>query len=90
MPGLSNWKLLSNYQATFNLEKVNLLSNPNVNPKNGVAYEKMCKSNNSQNFLNIQEPQWLPSEQAPNLGLTTQIGNFWLTHCYISIFSQSI
>ena len=40
MPGLSNWKLLSNNEATFNLENVNLLSNPNVNPKNGVAYKK--------------------------------------------------
>ena len=29
-------QLLSN----FNLENVNLLSNPNVNPKNGVAYKK--------------------------------------------------
>ena len=38
--GLSKWKLLSNYEATFNLENVNLLSNPNVNPKNRVAYEK--------------------------------------------------
>ena len=35
-------KLLSNSQATFNLENVNLLSNPNVNPKNGVAYKKTC------------------------------------------------
>ena len=37
MPGLSKWKLLSNFQATFNLENVNLLSNPNVNPLNVVA-----------------------------------------------------
>ena len=37
MPGLSKWKLLSNYEATFNLENINLLSNPNVNPKNRVA-----------------------------------------------------
>ena len=29
-------QLLSN----SNLEKVNLLNNPNVNPKNGVAYQK--------------------------------------------------
>ena len=33
------WKLLSNFKATFNLENVNLLSNHNVNPKNGVAYK---------------------------------------------------
>ena len=36
------WKLLSNSKATFNLENVNLLNNPNVNPKNGVAYKKTC------------------------------------------------
>ena len=34
------WKLLSNSYATFNLENVNLLSDPNVNPENGVAYKK--------------------------------------------------
>ena len=34
------WKLVSNYLATLNLENVNLLSKPNVNPKNGVAYKK--------------------------------------------------
>ena len=45
MPGLSNWKLLSNYLATFNLENVNLLSNPNVNLRNGVAYKKTCRLN---------------------------------------------
>ena len=33
---LKFWKL----QATFNLENVNLLSNPNVNPQNGVDYKK--------------------------------------------------
>ena len=33
-------KLLSNSQATFNLENVNWLSNSNVNPKNGVAYKR--------------------------------------------------
>ena len=32
--------MLRNSQATFNLENVNLLSNPNVNPQNGVAYIK--------------------------------------------------
>ena len=37
---LKFWKLLSNSQATFNLENVNLLGNPNVNPKNRVAYKK--------------------------------------------------
>ena len=36
------WKLVSNYLATLNLENVNLLSKPNVNPKNGVAYKKTC------------------------------------------------
>ena len=30
-------KLLSNSYATLNLENVNLLSNPNINPQNGVA-----------------------------------------------------
>ena len=40
MPGLSKWKLLSSSKATFNLENVNLVSNPNVNLKNGVAYKK--------------------------------------------------
>ena len=30
------WKL------TFNFENVNLLSNSDVNPKNGVAYQRMC------------------------------------------------
>ena len=58
MPGLSNWKLLSNYYVTFKLENVNLLSNPDVNPKNGVAFKKMCKSKNS------QKHQWGLSEQA--------------------------
>ena len=30
-------------QATFELENINLLSKPKVNPKNGVAYnKKMC------------------------------------------------
>ena len=32
--------MLSNPQATFNLGNVNLLSNPNINPKDGVAYNK--------------------------------------------------
>ena len=40
MPDLSKWKLLSNSYATFNLETVTLLSNPNINPKNGVTYKK--------------------------------------------------
>ena len=35
---LKFWKLLSNSRATFNLENVNLLSNPNVNLQNGLAY----------------------------------------------------
>ena len=29
-------------KLTFNLENVNLLSDSNVNPKNGVAYQRMC------------------------------------------------
>ena len=33
-------KLLSNSLATFNLENVNLLSNLNINPEDGVAYKK--------------------------------------------------
>ena len=28
IPDLSKWKLLSNYEVTFNIENVNLLSNP--------------------------------------------------------------
>ena len=39
-PGLSKWKLLSNSWATFNLENVNLLSNPTFTFKNGVTYKK--------------------------------------------------
>ena len=39
---LKFWKLLSNPKATFNLEKVNLLGNPNINPKNGVSCKKAC------------------------------------------------
>ena len=39
---LKFWELLSNSFATFSLENVNLLSNPNVNPKNGIAYIKKC------------------------------------------------
>ena len=40
---LKFWKLLSNSAVTFNVENVNLLSNPNVKPENGVAYiKKMC------------------------------------------------
>ena len=37
---LKFWKLLSNSSATFNLEDVSLLSNPNVKSQNGVAYKK--------------------------------------------------
>ena len=35
-------KLLSNSLAPFNLENINLLSNLNINPKNGAAYKKTC------------------------------------------------
>ena len=38
------WWLLSNSYATFNLENLNLLSNPNINSKNGVAYKKFFYS----------------------------------------------
>ena len=34
--------LLSNSLQTFNLENVNLLSNLNINPKNGIAYKETC------------------------------------------------
>ena len=44
MPALSKWKLRSNYLATFNFENVDLLSNPNFNPKNGIAYNKKSVS----------------------------------------------
>ena len=37
---IANELLLS--KATFNLENVSLLTNPNLNPKNGVAYIKKC------------------------------------------------
>ena len=37
---LKFWILLSNSSAAVNLENVNLLSNPNLSPKNGVAYKK--------------------------------------------------
>ena len=39
---LKFWKLLSNSYCPeqLNLENVNLLSNPNVNPKNVATYEK--------------------------------------------------
>ena len=37
---LKFWKLLSNSPATFKLERVNLLSNANVEPENGIAYKK--------------------------------------------------
>ena len=37
---LKFWKLLSNSLATFNLENVNLLSNPNVNPKMELLIKK--------------------------------------------------
>ena len=47
IPGLSNWKLLNNYWATFNLENkqanVNNAKQANVNPKNGVTYKNTCK-----------------------------------------------
>ena len=36
-------KFLSNSYAFFQLENLNFLSNPNVNPKIGVAYKKTCK-----------------------------------------------
>ena len=39
---LKFWKFLSNFLTTFNLQNVNLLSKPNVNPKNGVVYKKTC------------------------------------------------
>ena len=42
---LKFWKFISNSYCpkqllTFNLENVSLLTNPNINPKNGVAYKK--------------------------------------------------
>ena len=37
-------EIASNSKANFNLENVNLLDNANVNPKNGVAYKKPCKT----------------------------------------------
>ena len=40
--GLSKRKVLSNSYATFNIENVNMLGNPNINPMNGVAYIKTC------------------------------------------------
>ena len=43
---LNFWKLLSNSKETFNIENVNLLSNPNPNPKNGVAYKKNVHQGN--------------------------------------------
>ena len=44
-------KLLSNSQATFNLEHINLLSNPKVNPKNGVAYKKRVHNYRFNNYI---------------------------------------
>ena len=44
-------KLLSNSEATFNLENVNLLSNPNDNPQIGVAYKKTCMLLSSRVFF---------------------------------------
>ena len=41
---LKFWKLLCSVQVTFNLENINLLSNPNVDHTNGVANEKTCIS----------------------------------------------
>ena len=91
MPGLSKWKLLSNYSATFNLENINLQSNPNVNPKNQVAYKNKIFQYFTPNSigdllrrsirgLQSRNPTpLLQSSEIPNLGLTAQIGNFWLT-----------
>ena len=45
MPGLSKWKLLSNYYATFSLENINLLSNPSIalTLKIKLLIKKTCK-----------------------------------------------
>ena len=91
MPGLSKRKLLSNYSATFNLGNTNLLSNPNVNPKNQVAYKNKIFQGFTPNSIGdllrrsirgLQRRNPTPllqSSEIPNLGLTAQIGNFWLT-----------
>ena len=70
MTGLSKRKLLSNYWATFNLVNVNLLGNPNVNPKNGAAYKKKNEVPNSQNLQsrspNSAAPKLRNSQFGPN------------------------
>ena len=48
---------LSNSWATFNLENVNLLSNPNVNPKNEVAYKKNRLCENITLFIRVGNPK---------------------------------
>ena len=67
-----------------------MLRNTNVNPKNGVAYEK-CVSPKEPKFSGAlpqtplgpfrASPQTLllQSSEIPNLGLMGQTGNFWLT-----------
>ena len=44
---IANELLLS--EATFNLENVSLLTNPNINPQNCVAYIKKCVCPKKQN-----------------------------------------
>ena len=79
MTGLSKRKLLNNYWATLNLVNVNLLSNPNVNPKNGVAYKNNMKCQIAKIFRAGPQTPLLQSSEIPNLDLTAQIGNFWFT-----------
>ena len=83
MTGLSKRKLLSNYWATFNLVNVNLLGNPNVNPKNGVAYKKNVWVPNSQNFWGLSpEPHWRPSEQVTKFSKTNMFDKLCLLFSY--------
>ena len=90
IPGLSKWKLLSNYLVTFNIENVNLLSNPMltlkmellikifVSPKEPKFSGALLQTPLGPFRVSPQTPL-LQSSEILSLGLTTQTGNFWLT-----------
>ena len=48
-----------NSLGTFNLENVNLLSNPNVNSQNGVAYKRTLKITHISD-KEFETQNWLP------------------------------
>ena len=79
---------LSNSWATFNLENGNFLSNPNINPKNGVAYNTCigCKLNPHITFTRRSEHH-VNVFRRFNLRL---LSNIKLPHIHISTKEQLV